>query len=820
MKPAWRWIIAFAVMGLGILPGHARAATEVFETGALPELPHTARHAVVGAQGETLLALIPTDAETPEGSTDVYRLDEGNDAWELVGQVDGFDSPGTAVSTPNGVVLIGGMLDGRPVDDVTRLRWDADSQQFKTTSLPQAPVSLDRAAASAIGSTLYLTDGQAVWSLAEGDEAWQPLPAQAIPAVERPTLINLQGKLYLIGAASIGNVAFRFDPKSETWAPLTGPEQWPGRPAGVAFGLSHILIFAQPRDATPGEAFAYHAITDKWISFGSLAHPLGETPAAARLADHAIVLGEHDVMLIRPVQLKTNYGWIDNTVVAGYLLGMVGIGWYFTKRENSSNDFFRGGQRIPWWAAGMSLFATGASAISLAGMPGMGFGTDWTYFVISICSAICLPIGIFIMAPLVRRLQISTANEYLERRFGLTSRLFASVIFMFTQVAARIASVMLLSAIALEAITDMDIMTAIIIMGVVTTIYTYLGGLEAVIWTDTVQGFVMVATVVGCLLLAIFKLDMPFGEMWSQAQSYEKFHMFDFSNSLIGPTTYIFFVHTLFLTFGGISDQNFVQRVQSTPDLRQTKMAVATQMAVAVPINVLLFSLGTALWLFYRTHPDLLSPTIVNNDGVFPFFAAQQLPVGVSGIVVAALLAATMSTVSSSICAVSDLGTNDFYKRFKHDATDHQCLILGRILTAVVGISGTLAAIMLASIENVKSVWDLAIMVTGLISSSVIGLFMLGLVTRKTHEAGALVGAAAGMTTIILMRMYCPITFWLYIVIGPIVTIVVGSTASLLLPGKPRRTEGLTIYSLNRASAKEHTPPGPAGEAAGKPTPA
>ena len=250
----------------------------------------------------------------------------------------------------------------------------------------------------------------------------------------------------------------------------------------------------------------------------------------------------------------------------------------------------------------------------------------------------------------------------------------------------------------------MNIMTAIIVMGVVTTVYTYLGGLEAVIWTDTIQGFVMVTTVVGCLILALLKLDIPFTEMWSQTQQYEKFHMFDFSTSIVGPTTFIFFIHTLFLTFGGISDQNFVQRVQSTPDLRQTKMAVATQMAVAVPINILLFSLGTVLWLFYRAHPDSLSPTIVNNDGVFPFFAAQQLPVGVSGIVVAALLAATMSTVSSSICAVSDLGTNDFYRRFKANATDHQCLVLGRILTAVVGLSGTIAAIVLAGIEDVKSV--------------------------------------------------------------------------------------------------------------------
>ena len=650
---------------------------------------------------------------------------------------------------------------------------------------------------------MYVTDGESLWAGGSNDAEGHLLGSSLPVKVSEPSAVELQGQLYVLGQADGRGVLQTYDPLAGSWRELASPPRAiPGDAAELSFGLSHIL-FVVPGESGPAagqaissEVLAYHRITDTWVSFGEV--QTAGVPAVAKLGGRAVMVSAGDAAWLELAQVQTNYGWVDNAVVAGYLLGMIGIGWYFTRRGKSANDYFRGGQRIPWWAAGMSLFATGASAISLAGMPGMGFGTDWTYFTISICSAICLPIGIFVMAPLVRRLRIATANEYLERRFGLTSRLFASVIFMFTQVAARIASVMLLSAIALEAITDMDIMTAIIIMGVVTTLYTYLGGLEAVIWTDTAQGFVMVVTVLGCLLLALIKLDMPVGEMWSQVQAYDKTTMFDFSNSLVGPTTFIFFVHTLFLTFGGIADQNFVQRVQSTPDLRQTKLAVATQMAVAVPINVLLFSLGTALWLFYRSHPESLSPTLVNNDGVFPFFAAQQLPVGVSGIVVAALLAATMSTVSSSICAVSDLGTNDFYRRFRRAATDRECLMLGRILTAAVGIAGTLAALMLAGIEDVKSVWDLAIMVTGLISSSVIGLFMLGLMTRRSHEAGALVGVTAGMATIVALKLYSPITFWLYIVIGPIVTIAVGYLASFILPGQPRQTEGLTFFSLGQ----------------------
>lgn len=762
-------------------------------------------------------------------------------------------SHGASASGDEGIVCIGGIEDDKPTAAATLLYYNSRNQTLGNRDLPDLPATLADGNAASNGPSVYVTNGQDAWSLdlTDRDATWKPL--NPMPELTSPVMAVLQGKLYLFGLSETGPKAFRYEEPSEDeldqliqtedalpdaiadtdvtepstteqdtestadqtdqpeqpakdtriWHELASPPGWLTNPQAQPYHLGHIFIFGGV-DVGGGDvrqALIYHAITDTWITVKRIEE--ADNLSADELTGDAFIFGNGRAMCIKPSQLETNYGWLDNAVVAVYLLGMIGVGWYFTKRENSANDFFRGGQRIPWWAAGMSLFATGASAISLAGMPGMGFGTDWTYFSISIYSALCLPIGIFIMAPLVRRLNIATANEYLERRFGVTSRLFASTIFMFTQIAARIASVMLLSAIALEAITDMDIITAIIVMGVVTTIYTYLGGLEAVIWTDTIQGFVMVSTVVGCLILALFKLDMPFADMWTQTQAYHKFHMFDFNVGIVKPTAYIFFINVFFTTCAGISDQNFVQRVQSTPDLKQTKMAVATQMAVAVPINVLLFSLGTALWLFYRAHPASLSPTILNNDGIFPFFAAQQLPIGVSGIVVAALLAATMSTVSSSICAVSDLGTNDFYKRFKPGASDHQCLILGRVLTAVVGIAGTACAILMSQIQNVKSVWDLAIMVTGLISSSVLGLFLLGLITRKSHELGALFGAAVAMIVIVILRTYYQdqVTFWLYIAIGPIVTILVGSLASLVLPGKPRETRGLTLFSLRQPNS-------------------
>lgn len=273
----------------------------------------------------------------------------------------------------------------------------------------------------------------------------------------------------------------------------------------------------------------------------------------------------------------------------------------------------------------------------------------------------------------------------------------------------------------------------------------------------------------------------------------DKLHTFDFSASLVYPTFWIFFISTLTTTVASITDQNFVQRVQCTPSLRQAKLAVAAQMGVAIPINILLFGLGTVIWLFYTQQPDLLNP-VMKTDGIYPFFAAQQLPVGASGLVVAALLAATMSTVSSSICSVSDLGVNDFYRRFRPSATDHSSLVVGRVLTVLAGVLGTGAAVLMSR-SSMVSVWDLATLVIALISSGIVGMFALGLLTRRGSQAGAITGVIVGMALVIGLRRYASVTFWLFGFIGSLTTFGVGYLTSLCLPRHGRAIEGLTVYA-------------------------
>lgn len=749
------------------------------------------------------------------GQAFVLRPDPGNKErmqWGSLGATGFPAAPLALASSKDSLICVIAPADGSGQTPVVGLKLQDADTPLARTELPALPHALPSAAAAVVDNTVYVTDGVRVWTLALSEEgaAWSegaPPPA----ALNGPQLVGLESDLYLFGEDAEADQSPRtylLSTKSEVpaWKPRAAPPAWPAHNAADVYGYAHIYVFNAQDESGKIGVVGYHTITDRWFSLGELDESITGSPAVTSLGDRKVLLTPRGAALYKPADVQTNYGWLDHSVVALYLLGMLAMGWFFTRKRESSNDYFRGGQRIPWWAAGMSLFATGASAISLASMPGMAFGDNLTYFAITIVSAMCIPIAIFYIAPLVRRLNLSTANEYLERRFGVSSRLFASSIWIFMQVASRIASVMLVSAIALSSITQLEIWVAIVIMGVITTVYTYLGGLTAVIWTDTVQGFVMVITVSGCLILALVSLDTSGVDLWRELQAEDKLKMFDWDMTTVTrATTFVFFIHFLFFTCMYVTDQNFVQRVQSTPDLRQTKLAVATQMAVAVPINVLLFALGIVLWLFYRQQPASLTPTMENSDAVFPFFAAQQLPPGLSGLVVAALLAATMSTVSSGICSVSDLCTNDFYKRFANNPSDKQVLRLGRVLTAAIGVVGTVAAIILSGLDGVKSVWDTMVLVFSLISSGILGLFLLGFISRRTHELGALVGTATGMLFVVYLKLDTDVVFWLYIVFGTLVTVPVGLAVSLILPGQPRDTAGLTFYDLPQEAAGAST---------------
>ena len=771
----------------------------IFNYQDIPDLPAVIDGGFLGTSGN---ALILAGGEVDgKPNTDVFVLTQDSDTWQKSGTWENPQAFGGASSDGGLLVCAGGEIGGELTSKVTQIEWK--DNQVTITDLPGLPEPLYRPAVLLDKNTLWVAGGSDKenlfirTTLNQGD--WEKL--DLFPGNPRQGALFLKSfdsRYYLIGGMSDSQANLQTLEYSgkDNWVPKNDIPSWKEFASGVSFGESHIMVFGATDDSG---ILAYHTITNRWIEMGQWEDaPQGEVMVTIRGDDIFAVAGA-DGREIQVSPLKTKYGWIDHTVVVFYLLGMVAIGLYFSNKEKDTKDYFLGGKKIPWWATGMSLFATMASAISLMTMPGKSYSNDWTWFLVSIFSAMSLPISLFLLAPLIRKLNIRTSNEYLEYRFGIFTRVLGSMIFVLFQLLGRMAPVMLLPSIALNAITGIDIEICILVMAVVTIAYTFMGGLSAVIWTDTIQGFIMVGTIVACLVMAIIQLGMPIGDIWTSASEAGKLHMVDWNWDATYPTVWLFFIGTMFITFNQIGDQNFIQRVQCTSSLKETQKAVALQMSVAVPINFLLFSVGTALFLYYQKQPEQLNPSM-RADGVYPFFAAQKLPVGVSGLVVAALLAATMSTISSSICSVANLGVDDFYRRFSTNKSEKSALLVGRVLTLVVGILGTGAALFLAN-AKMPSIWDLALFLTNLVSNGVTGLFALGLITKRANQTGAIVGVITGMIVVFLVQKFTPIDLWLYMAIGSVVTFVVGYAVSLMIPSKPKSLDGLTVYTMDKPRA-------------------
>lgn len=736
--------------------------------------PEDAR--ILGAQGGELIA-VAGDSATLLSSSETLKWTDG-DARILA---TASAAEGFFLVTPERVVRLG----------------LSEEKRFEARELlppPGAPLPPGATVVATVwNKKLFVADARGFHSLALGqpEATWEELPAPPLALAPGSALITQLDQLTLFTPSGTRAYVPRIGWREQALAPA--PFDLTTATAD-RYGATHVFF------VTESVVHAYHVPTDTWIEY-PLPEPLVPGAAFAK-GDDLLVLGRDGaISSVTAASLPTGYNWLDHSVVAAYLLGMVGMSLWFARRKQDSNDYFRGGNRIPWWVSGMSLFATFASAISLMAMPGKSFSGDWTYYTISIFALLVLPISLFVLTPLVRRLKIPTANAYLERRFGLVTRLIGSAIGVFTTSLARQGSVLVLPSIALSTVMGVPVETCIVVMGVVTLAYTFFGGLSAVVWTDTVQGFIMIGAVLGCLLLAWSRIDLSPGEAWRILQDGDKLMVFDWNTDLTYPTAWVFLITSVLSVLGGLGSQDYIQRVQCTPTLKEAQLAVTTQLLVAVPLNLLLFALGTVLFLFYQQHPASLSP-VLKLDGIYPFFVAQQLPPGVSGIVVAALLAATMSTISSCNCSVSDIVTQDFYHRFKPAAADREILFFGRCATLASGALGIATALWMAN-ATLGSMWDLAILVTNLISNGIVGLFTLGLLTKRAHQTGALIGVAAGMGVVIWLQNHSTITFWLFTTIGTLVTVGVGYLASLLLPGRQPDLAGLTFHTMPKGAAKE-----------------
>jgi SSS family transporter len=491
------------------------------------------------------------------------------------------------------------------------------------------------------------------------------------------------------------------------------------------------------------------------------------------------------------------FGWINWSVIAIYLLFMVLLGFYFMKREEGTNTFFKGGQRIPWWAAGMSIFATMLSAITYMSIPAKSYATDWQYYIMAITIFILVLPVVRYYLPFFRRLNVTTAYEYLEKRFNYAIRLLTSSLFQVFHV-ARMALVLFLPSLALTTVTGINIYLCIALMGVITILYCTMGGVAAVIWGDVIQGFVLL----GCaLLVVVFMVSGTEGGLNRVIEitvEHEKMKVFDFAFDLSKTTFWV-------VLLGGLgnnlisytSDQSVIQRYLTTKDQKAAGKGLWFNGTVSILISIVFYFIGTALFVLYKTQPQELNMAMTQPDSIFPHFIMTRMPVGIAGLMIAAIFAATMSTVSSSLNSISTAFTTDIYNHIWPGSPDSRRLRVARISGIVAGGLGIGLALLMAG-WNILSLFDYYNIILGLLGGGIAGVFAMAIFFPRINTIGALSGFIMSIVILFLFMKYSSAHLLLYGIIGVTISIIIAFIVSLFTPGDKKDLAGLTYKSLDK----------------------
>lgn len=488
------------------------------------------------------------------------------------------------------------------------------------------------------------------------------------------------------------------------------------------------------------------------------------------------------IRLLTVEKVKNGFSHTDIIVLILYFGALVFIGYYFSKRQKNADDYFRGGHRIPWWAAGLSLFGTSLSAITFMAIPAKAFATNWSYMLFNSGILMVAPIIMFVFIPFFRKLNITTAYEYLEARFNALIRVICSLAFIVFQI-GRMGVILLLPSIAINVVTGFDIFLCIALMGVFSIVYTRMGGIEAVVWTDALQ----VVILLGGALFAIFhivgKIPGGWSETISVAYSSGKMSLGSPVFNLSDSTVWTVLIATFFTnltTYG--TDQSMVQRYLTTSSQKAARKSVMTNALLTIPATLIFFLIGTVLFVYYKNNPSHVTPTLDSNDAIFPWYIYTKLPVGMVGLLIAGIFAAAMSTLSGSMNSVATAYVVDIRpKLFRNKPAGD--LKVARRATLISGALSLCFAFFMAT-WNINSLWDEFNKLLGLILGSMGGLFLLGMVTKKANAHGALIGMIVSIAVQLVVANYTPVHLLLYTSIGFITCFVVGYLASYFFKNK------------------------------------
>lgn len=473
-------------------------------------------------------------------------------------------------------------------------------------------------------------------------------------------------------------------------------------------------------------------------------------------------------------------GTIDLIIVILYGFIMLLMGIYFFKKSKSSEQFMVAGRGIPAWAAGIAVMSTYTSSISYIAVPGKAFEDNWHPLIFALTA---LPVAWFVTSyviPHYRKNKIISVYNYLEEKIGAWGRNYAAFSFLLFMI-GRVAVILYLSSLLLTSFVSMDIEMVILAIGIVTIVYTLMGGMEAVIWTDVVQTIIMI----GGILFVGYILTV---DIFSQPE-YLVQKAFDNNKFNLGDTNFSFSDRTLWvMIIYGISenvrnliaDQNYTQKYSSVGTLGEARKSVWIAMLIYLPLTVMFLYIGTALFAFYGGDAHVLSDTITKGDEVFPYFIATELPVGIKGLIIAAIMAASMSTIDSALNSSATVLFIDFYKKyFRPDASETDSLSFLRWTTVLWGVLGIGFALLMIKAHSALDVWW---QISGIFGGGILGLFLLAIFNARLTRKQGIISVLFSILIIVwgtFIRDLPEAYSWLECTMDPII-IGAASTAGLI----------------------------------------
>jgi solute:Na+ symporter, SSS family len=469
------------------------------------------------------------------------------------------------------------------------------------------------------------------------------------------------------------------------------------------------------------------------------------------------------------------FNWIDGLIVVAYLIAITLFGIHFRRRQQSIHTYFLGGKTIPAWALSLSIVATETSTLTVIGTPGIAFGGNLSFLQLVLGYLVGRVFISLVLIPAYFKGEMYTAYELMQRRFGSRIKHATASMFLITRALAEGVRVLAIATVVSVVLGTGDVWSIIIISGL-TLIYTFEGGLTAVIWTDVVQLFIYI----GGTLVAFFVILglIPGGWQGVLANAGQKLSVWNFSTNLSIPYTFwAGIIGGAFLNTASHGvDQLIVQRLLAAKNERDSKVALLSSGLVILFQFTLFLIVGVMLYSFYQYHPQ--EPVPGMRDRIFPAFVVEHLPHGVSGLMIASILAAAMANLSSAINSLASTTVVDFYRAFVTGGkTTKDELQLSRWVTVLWGLVLVFLAILS---RGVQSVLEAGLTIASITYGSMVGVFLLGVLTRRANERGSIVGMAAGLLSMLAVWYFSSIAFTWYVLIGSVITFSVGYAVSLV----------------------------------------